>query len=73
MKFDVVVGNPPYQAPGKENKAKLWPQFVEMAFDELVAPDGYVSLITPKLWLMNGQWEKHFLQLLEVLILYNLH
>lgn len=60
MKFDVVVGNPPYQAPGKENKAKLWPQFVDMAFDKLVATNGYVSLIVPKLWLTNGQWETHF-------------
>ena len=68
MKFDVIVGNPPYPAPGKENKAKLWPQFIDIAFGELVATNGFVSLITPKTWLTNGQWEKHFLsrQIIEL-------
>lgn len=60
MKFDVVIGNPPYQAPGKENKAKLWPQFIDLAFNNLCADGGIVALVTPKQWLVNGQWEKHF-------------
>jgi len=60
-KFDVVLGNPPYQSPGKENKKKLWPQFIDIAFNELVAVGGCISFITPKVWLTNGQWEKHFL------------
>lgn len=61
MKFDVVIGNPPYQASGKENKAKLWPQFIDMSFDHLVTTGGCVALVTPKQWLTNGQWEKYFI------------
>lgn len=60
MKFDVVIGNPPYQAPGKENKAKLWPQFIELSFNNLTTTQSIIALITPKRWLLNGQWERHF-------------
>jgi len=61
MKFDVVVGNPPYQAPGKENATKLWPQFIKKSFETLCLPNGIVSLITPKKWLINGMWKKYFI------------
>lgn len=49
-KFDVVVGNPPYQrivGPGKTEA--IWPAFVQKAF-ELATPDGYVALIHPSGW-----------------------
>lgn len=55
-KFDVVVGNPPYQAPGKENKAKLWPMFFDKSFT-LVAEGGTVGLVVPKTWLVDGRYE----------------
>ena len=57
MKFDCVIGNPPYQAP-KERKAKavngtcgaeLWDKFIEKS-TELVKENGFVTLIHPPKW-----------------------
>lgn len=51
MKFDVVLGNPPYQEGGREDQAnKLWPQFVKKSYD-LVKSNGYVAMITPNGWM----------------------
>lgn len=49
MKFDVVVGNPPYQGVN-ENDPPLWPQVVKKAF-ELINPNGKVAFITPPDWM----------------------
>lgn len=48
-KFDVVIGNPPYQDPVATSSKKLWPEFFKLAFD-YVKDDGYVALITPNSW-----------------------
>ena len=58
MKFDVVIGNPPYQAP-KERKDKnskdgacgksLWKNFVVKSMS-LVKENGHIALIHPSLW-----------------------
>jgi hypothetical protein len=50
MKFDVVVGNPPYQEKVGPNKTEsLWNKFVKKSF-EVCAEGGYVSLIHPSGW-----------------------
>lgn len=51
MKFDVVVGNPPYQGGDLGNAVykSLWPLFWKKSFD-LLKPGGIVSLITPATW-----------------------
>ena len=56
MKFDVVVGNPPYQAPAKTDKNKgkangvtIWHDFVRLAFD-ITSDDGCVCFIHPASW-----------------------
>jgi hypothetical protein len=49
MKFDVVVGNPPFQKDGKGRAEKLWPKFIAKSF-ELTNDGGFVSLITPTSW-----------------------
>lgn len=55
MKFDVVVMNPPYQAPqeaeGKRGGGDLlWPRFVEKAINEFTKQDGHVCAVHPSGW-----------------------
>ena len=47
MKFDVILGNPPYQdANNKAKDQKLWMKFVKAYFD-LLKDGGYMSILTP--------------------------
>ena len=47
MKFDVIVGNPPYQDGSKEGgQNKIYNLFSKKALD-LVKPNGFVGFITP--------------------------
>ena len=48
MKFDVVVGNPPYQSE-KDNSDQLWPLFTEKVIN-LTNESGYVGFIIPDTW-----------------------
>ena len=51
MKFDVVVGNPPFHDGNRSDEAnKLWPLFVKKAYD-LSNNSGYVAMITPNGWM----------------------
>jgi len=57
MKFDVVIGNPPYQGANASNK--LWPKFVEKSL-QIVKDGGVVYLITPTTWInkkAGGAWK----------------
>lgn len=55
MKFDVVIMNPPYQAPQVIKNEKgitgggstLWDKFLETAIEDMVKDDGYVVSINP--------------------------
>jgi 16S rRNA G966 N2-methylase RsmD len=50
MKFDVVLGNPPYQLKVGPNKTEsLWNKFVKKSF-QVCKENGYVSLIHPNGW-----------------------
>lgn len=55
MKFDVVVGNPPYQKAKKETRvgsqgeSALWDKFVTSSL-EAVKDNGYVIMIHPNAW-----------------------
>ena len=53
MKFDVVLGNPPYQNPNSGNEStnqgggrKLYVAFMEFA-SNVVTENGYIALVTP--------------------------
>ena len=55
MKFDAVVGNPPFGESDEDGKRKsistnLYNKFVDMSVNELVKEDGYVAMITPASW-----------------------
>ena len=52
--FDVIVGNPPFNADqtheGKKGGGKnLWPEFVNKSLD-IIVPGGYLLFVHPALW-----------------------
>jgi hypothetical protein len=54
MKFDVIIGNPPYQETHKDGgfqpkSHSLWLKIVQKSFD-LVKKDGYTCFVTPNSW-----------------------
>jgi hypothetical protein len=53
MKFDVVVGNPPYQNPGKTKGEKLWYRFIKSGI-EILKEGGYFVFLTPNSWMSGG-------------------
>ena len=57
MKFDVVVGNPPYQmnhSNSNKRAEKLWTKFIEKSHS-LTKLNGYISLVTPTSWLSGSK------------------
>lgn len=58
-KFDVVIGNPPYQTNNEELRSKkrtgtkpLWFSFVEQA-SSLTKEEGYIAFVTPTTWMQH--------------------
>jgi hypothetical protein len=55
LKFDLVMGNPPFQKPIHEKRklgfvgATLWDEFVKQSL-KLIKPEGYMTLIHPSGW-----------------------
>jgi N-6 DNA Methylase len=56
MKFDVVVGNPPFQDSSKTEKggSTLWSSFIKKAV-YLTADGGYLAFVTPNAWMSFNQ------------------
>lgn len=52
MKFDVIVGNPPFNDETSSGNA-LWSQFIAKA-DTLLIDDGLLSMIVPSRWVLPG-------------------
>ncbi|MBQ8270862.1 MAG: Eco57I restriction-modification methylase domain-containing protein [Bacteroidaceae bacterium] len=66
MKFDVIVGNPPYQSPistSESNKSlskQLFPEFIKQS---LSLSTTYTCLITPMRWFTGDAQDKSFVSL----------
>jgi superfamily II DNA or RNA helicase len=66
MKFDAVVGNPPYQANISNSKGntslsrQLFPVFIQ---NSILTKAQYVSLITPARWFTGDAQDKSFVRL----------
>ena len=57
MKFNVILGNPPYQINSKKSNKraeKLWTKFIEKSND-LLEDNGILSFITPTSWLSGSK------------------
>jgi len=57
MKFDVIIGNPPYQSTDdtgerKSKSTNLWSRFTKKSFD-MVKEGGIVAMVTPSSWASN--------------------
>lgn len=52
MKFDVVVGNPPYNGDGGNSTGKLWVKFIDFSI-QILKDKGKLLFITPNTWI-NG-------------------
>ncbi len=50
MKFDVVIGNPPFDTLSSGTSQKLWVKFVDKGIENL-KPNGYLLYVTPTSWL----------------------
>jgi hypothetical protein len=67
MKFDVIVGNPPYQSAantgrlGSRGESAIWPKFVEKSL-RLLKPNGHLGMVHPTSWRKPqdryGLWNK---------------
>lgn len=49
MKFDVVIGNPPYQDPDNDKKM-LWNAFLDKS-QKVCKDNGYIAMVTPATWI----------------------
>lgn len=59
MKFDCVIGNPPYQDSMNENTKNIWPDFLKMAMASVMYK-GTVALITPRTWTTTSLYSEVF-------------
>ena len=61
MKFDVIIGNPPYQTPGmKSNHKKYWIEFL-LKGRSLLNNNSYLCFVTPSSYINTSRHGKHTL------------
>jgi len=71
IKFDVIVGNPPYQSTSN-NKGKgntLWDKFVEKSIISLLIINGYLLFVHPKGWRQHNHKTGYLMKSKQILYL----
>ena len=73
MKFDVVVMNPPYQAPqeaeGKRGGGHLlWDKFVKHSINEFTKEDGYICAVHPSGWRRPEGKRSQFKEMFQLMV-----
>lgn len=53
MRFDNVIGNPPYQSGNDSGNFALWPKFISLG-NRLLNDAGHLMLIVPQTWAGNS-------------------
>ena len=48
-KYDIIIGNPPFNAGGLMKGTGFWAKFVKLAFG-LISPNGYITFVHPPGW-----------------------
>ena len=62
-KFDVIMGNPPYQQlkPNHKRSQAIWTKFVENCINNCLEENGYLVLVHPSGWRnIHGNYKKVF-------------
>ena len=57
MKFDVIVGNPPYQEKSNPSE-KLWVKFGSFCIEHLLNDNGFICFITPNAWMKRPEGQR---------------
>jgi Eco57I restriction-modification methylase len=53
LKFDVIIGNPPYQSDSADGTRPLWPDFISLG-RRLLNTQGFMQMVVPQTWASNS-------------------
>jgi len=68
MKFRLIVGNPPYNSPGKVATGNtIWQDFVKISMNDFLIEEGYLVFVHPPGWRKPNTKRSKFVGLWELL------
>jgi tRNA1(Val) A37 N6-methylase TrmN6 len=63
IKFDIILGNPPFQYKEPQNKKSqtIWHLFIKRSYEELLKDKGYLLFVHPSGWRdIDGDYREIF-------------
>ena len=73
LKFDVILGNPPFQykKPGNIKAQQIWHYFIKRSYEELLEEKGYLLFVHPSGWRdIDGNYKEIFNYIKENNLIY---